>query len=159
MMKILDAMSVIAFLKEMKFQEGLEILSKKYELIIPLAVCLEVKKSPEKELLKQLTEKKVVKIVQVDAEKVAQLKKEVGGTLGDGESEAIIYAIEKKDGKKICLVSDDRFARKKFDKTINFKWTERLLEIMQENELITKEVYREKLDLLSHSTFYSRKKK
>lgn len=156
-MKIFDATAVIAFLVEMKCADSLEALSKHYEIIIPEGVADEIKKSPGKEILQNLEKHKVVKIVKVDQQIATQI---TNGhpQLHQGECEAIACAQTYRGEKKVCIVSDDSKARKIFQK-LNFKWTERLLDIMKEKGIIDSEKYASKINLLQNSPFYSRSRK
>ena len=153
-MKIFDATAVIAFLSDMNYPEGLEQLSKYYEIIIPQGVADEITKSPGKEILQDFAKQKVVKIVNVDPEKVTQIQNE-NPQLHRGECEAIVYGQTYAGEKKICIVSDDSMARKLFQ-MLNFKWTERLLDIMREKGIIDSDTHSSKIDKLKKSAFYSR---
>ncbi len=153
-MKIFDATAVIAFLNDMSFPEGIEQLSKHCEIIIPQGVADEITKFPGKKILKGFADRKVVKIVKVDQEKVTQIQNE-HPQLHAGECEAIVYAQEYSGKKKLCIVSDDSKARKIF-LMLNFKWTERLLDIMKEKGIIDSNTHSSKIDKLQNSAFYSR---
>jgi predicted nucleic acid-binding protein len=156
-MKIFDATAVIAFLVEMKCADSLEALAKHYEIIIPEGVAGEITKSPGKETLHDLAKHKVVNIVKVDQQRTNQI---MSGhpQLHKGECEAISYAQTYRGEKKVCIVSDDSKARKIFQK-LNFKWTERLLDIMKEKGIIDSEKHASKIRLLQNSPFYSRSRK
>jgi predicted nucleic acid-binding protein len=156
-MKIFDATVVIAFLSEMRCPDGLEALSKHYEIIIPAEVAAEITRSPGKEMLENLAKRKVVKIVEVDQQITSQVMRE-SPQLHQGECEAIAYAQTYSGEKKVCIVSDDSKARKIFQK-LNFKWTERLLDIMKEKGIIDPVEHASKMKLLQNSPFYSRNRK
>ncbi len=153
-MKIFDATAVIAFLSDMNYPEGLEQLSKYYEIIIPQGVADEITKSPGKEILQDFAKRKVVQIVNVDPEKVTQVQNE-NPQLHQGECEAIVCAQTYTGEKKICIVSDDSKARKIFQ-MLNFEWSERLLDIMKEKGIIDSYTHSSKIDKLKKSAFYSR---
>jgi predicted nucleic acid-binding protein len=156
-MKIFDATAVIAFLSEMRYPEGLEALSEYYEIIIPAGVAAEITRSPGKEMLEDLAKREVVKIVEIDQQIISQVMSE-SPQLHQGECEAIAYAQAYTGEKKVCIVSDDSKARKIFQK-LNFKWTERLLEIMMEKGLIDDSTYEAKTRKLQESPFYSKDKR
>ncbi len=156
-MKVFDTTAVIAFLKDMDFQDGFESLSKKYKLYIPAGVAAEVTKQPTKEKLSLLIEKNLVKIVEVDQ---AAIKWMMGmhPQLGRGECEAIIYAEAQGNTGKICIVSDDKKARSKFGK-LNFKWTERLIQLMKEDGMIDEQTHAKLMEKLGQSAFYYKGRK
>ena len=154
-MKILDATTVIAFLSEMEFLEGLELLSKHYKLIIPQGVVDEITKNPGKEKLALLAKKGIVKIVNVDKNLAASIQN-AHPQLHSGECEVIAYTI--KTDHKNCIVSDDSRARN-FFQTLNFKWTERLLDIMKEKGIIDEKTHESKMAKLEKSSFYSRRQR
>ncbi len=151
-MKIFDATAVIAFLFEMEYPEGLELLSKHYKLIIPQGVVDEITKEPGKTRLEKLEEKNVVNVVKVDHDLATKIQKSYP-QLHSGECEAIAYALS--TDHKNCVVSDDLKARSFFQK-LNFKWTERLLEIMKERGIIDEATHNSKIEKLEKSPFYSR---
>lgn len=153
-MKIFDATAVIAFLSEMNCPDSMECLSKHYELIIPEGVASEIKKQPGKGHLQNLSKQGIVKIIRVDQNIVNRIQNE-HPQLHQGECEAIAFVESYKGGKKACIVSDDTKARKIFQK-LNFKWTERLLDIMKEKGMIDNSDYDKKREKLSESPFYSR---
>lgn len=150
-MKILDATTVIAFLSEMKCPEGLLTLSKHCKIIIPKAVANEIKKEPGRGFLLDLKQRSAVKIMSVDQEKVSKVLNE-HPHLGKGELEAVILAQSYAD-KNPYIVSDDRDARNIFH-TLDFKWTQELLEIMKERKMIDDHTYNHKKRSLEDSSFY-----
>ena len=156
-MKIFDATAVIAFLSEMNYPEGLIELSKHYEIIIPEGVASEIHNSPGKETLQGLAQRRIVKIVKVDPQRTAQIQNE-SPQLHLGECEGIAYVQAYSGEKKICIVSDDSKARRIFP-MLNFKWTERLLDIMKEKGIIDARTHASKMEKLQNSTFYSRSRK
>jgi len=156
-MKIFDATAIIAFLNDMDYPEGITELSKYYEIVIPEGVANEIKKSPGKEMLQDLAKHKAVKIIKVDQSKVNQILNE-HPQLHRGECEAIAFMQMYSGEKKACIVSDDSKARKIFQK-LNFKWTERLLDIMKERGIIDSDIHASISDKLQNSAFYSRRKK
>jgi len=156
-MKIFDATAVIAFLKDMDYSEGITKLSEHYEIVIPESVVDEIKKSPGKERLRDLVKKKAVKIVKVDQSEVDQMLKN-HPQLHRGECGAITLMQARSDKHNSCIVSDDSKARKSFQ-TLNFKWTEGLLDIMKERGMIDDETYASKSAKLQNSAFYSRGRK
>jgi len=156
-MKIFDATAVIAFLSEMRCPDGLEKLSRHYEIIIPEGVVGEITRSPGKEVLQDLANRKVVKIVKVDQQATSKVMNAYP-QLHLGECEVITYAQTYAGEKKTCIVSDDSKARKIFQK-LNFKWTERLLDIMKEKGIIDPKEHEAKTKLLENSPFYSRNRK
>ena len=156
-MKIFDATAVIVFLNDMDYSEGITKLSKHYEIIIPEGIADEIKKSPGKEILQDLAKQKVVKIVKVDQSKVDRILNE-HPQLHRGECEVIAFMHTYSGEKKACIVSDDSKARKIFQ-MLNFKWTERLLDIMKEKGIIDYETHSSKSDKLRNSAFYSRRRK
>ena len=154
-MKIFDATAVIAFLFEMEYPEGLELLSKQYKLIVPQGVASEIKKEPGKTLLEKLVGKKIVNIVEVDHDLATKIQKS-HPQLHSGECETIAYALS--TDHKNCVVSDDLKARSFFQK-LNFKWTERLLDIMKEKGMIDPNEHESKMKLLQNSPFYFKGRK
>ena len=154
-MKVFDATALIAFLSEMDFPDGLVELSKHYSLFVPTGVACEIKKSPGKERLKKLVDDKVITIVSVPEDKVQRMVREYP-QLHRGECEAIIWTSSQTTEKKICILSDDTKARKMFV-SLNFKWSERLLDIMLEKKLISPDNYTQKKVKLSNSSFYGRR--
>lgn len=152
-MKIFDATAVIAFLFEMEYPEGLELLSKYYKLIIPQGVADEITKEPGKTRLAKLKEKKAISVVKVDNDLATKIKKS-HPQLHSGECEAIAFALS--TDHKNCVVSDDLKARSFFQK-LNFKWTERLVEIMKEKGIIDDATHNSKIEKLEKSSFYSRR--
>lgn len=153
-MKIFDATTVIAFLSDMEYPEGITALSKYHEIIIPDGVAGEVKKSPGKEMLQDLVGRKVIKIVKVDPLKVERILNE-HPQLHKGECEAISFMETYSRGRENCIVSDDLQARKIFP-MFNFKWTENLLDIMRETGIIDDETHASKSNMLRNSAFFSR---
>ncbi|MEM3008185.1 MAG: hypothetical protein QXI71_04440 [Candidatus Bathyarchaeia archaeon] len=153
-MKIFDATAIIAFLSEMNCPDSMEVLSKHYDLIVPEGVAAEIRKEPGKGHLRNLSRRGIVKIVQVDQSLVKKIQNE-HPQLHNGECEAIAFVESYSGPKKICIVSDDYMAKKIFQK-LNFKWTERLLDIMKEKGLIDPSRYDEKMAKLAESPFYSR---
>lgn len=153
-MKIFDATAVIAFLSEMRFPEGFELLSKHYKLVIPKAVEAEIIKEPGKSYLAKLRKSKFVEVVTVDQELKQKIERS-NPQLGPGECEAIAYSITVQNERKNCIISDDLKSRKLYE-SLNFKWTERLLEIMKEKGLIDDSTYESKTRKLQESPFYSR---
>lgn len=151
-MKIFDATSLIAFLSEMKYPDGLRNLSKHYKLIVPKGVASEIRKQPGKKLLEDLQREKVLDLVSVDQQKLNEIQNE-NPQLHLGECEAITYAKFLSGTQKVCILSDDLKARKKFP-NLNFKWTERLLDIMKEKGLIDESDYKKKIQILQSSSFY-----
>lgn len=152
-MKIFDATAIIAFLSEMECPEGLELLSEHYKLIIPQGVADEITKEPGKTRLAKLKEKKVVSVVRVDEDLATKIQKS-HPQLHSGECEAIAYALSTDHNN--CIVSDDGKARNFFQK-LNFKWTEKLLEIMKEKAIIDDATFNSKKEKLEKSSFYSRR--
>lgn len=155
-MKIFDATAVIAFLSEMQCPEGLVKLSSNHKILIPKGVADEIKKPPGKEMLLDLHKQGVVKIVIVDQSMVSQMSKEYP-QLHRGECEAVLLAQSQAGRKAACVVSDDSKARKIFH-TLDFKWTEELLEIMRKRGMLDEHTYNIKNDRLQNSTFYCRRK-
>jgi len=153
-MKIFDATAIIAFLSEMDCPDSMEVLSKHYELVVPEGVAAEIRKQPGKEHLDNLSRRGIVNIVRIDQSLVQKIQNE-HPQLHRGECEAIAFVESYSGPKKICIVSDDSKARKIFQK-LNFKWTERLLDIMKEKGLIDHSKYDEKTAKLAESPFYSR---
>jgi len=153
-MKIFDATAVIAFLKDMDYPEGITKLSEHYEIVVPESVVDEIKKSPGKERLRDLVRKKAVKVVKVDQSKMDQMLKN-NPQLHRGECGTIVLMQAYPDKDDACIVSDDSKARKSFQ-TLNFKWTERLLDIMKERGMIDDETHASKSAKLQNSAFYSR---
>lgn len=153
-MKIFDATAIIAFLSEMECPDSMEVLAKHYDLIVPEGVAAEIRKQPGKGHLLNLSRRGIVNIVQVDQSLVQKIQNE-HPQLHQGECEAIAFVESYSGPKKTCIVSDDSKARKIFQK-LNFKWTERLLDIMKEKGLIDPSKYDEKMAKLAESPFYSR---
>ena len=156
-MKILDATAVIAFLSEMECPETLQELSKYYQLIIPEGVVIEIRRSPGKEMLKELIKKKNIQIVKVDHNRTIQMQKE-HPQLHSGECEVMTLAMSHADSKQISVVSDDLKVRKIFQ-NFNFSWTEQLLDVMKDKGMLEPNTYESKMNRLSKSPFYSRSKK
>lgn len=156
-MKIFDATAVIAFLSEMQCPDSLQELSKYYQLLIPHGVYAEIQKPPGKQMLEMLIKKQTIQIVEVDQNKATQLQK-LYPQLGRGECEAIVLAMSSNDPSNTCILSDDSKARKIFQ-SINFSWTEQLLDIMKTKNMIKSEMYQIKLKRLQKSHFYSRSKR
>lgn len=155
-MKILDATAVIAFLSEMQCPDGLIKLSHSCEILIPKGVADEIRRPPGKRMLRDLHDQGVVKIVIVDQAMVSQMSKEYP-QLHRGECEAVLLAQLQADGKKACVVSDDSKARKVFY-TLEFKWTEELLDIMRKKGMLDERTYNLKNSRLQNSAFYCRKR-
>ena len=155
-MKIFDATAVIAFLNDMDYSDGIIKLSKHYEIVIPEGVVGEIKRSPGKEILQDLIRQNIVTIVKVDQPKVDRILKE-HPQLHRGECEVIGFMQECSGKKKACIVSDDSKARKIFQ-MLNFKGTERLLDIMNEDGIIDDKTYTSKSEKLYNSAFYSRRR-
>ena len=122
-MKILDATTIIAFLNEMNYPDGLVKLSKHYEIVIPEGVVNEIKKEPSKVMLQNLIKRQIVRIVKVDQSHLSQLLK-MYPQLRQGECEAIVFMQAYSGSKKTCIVSDDLKAKTIF-KQLNFKGTSR----------------------------------
>lgn len=156
-MIILDATSVIAFLKEMNCPDSLEVLSKYEKLVILKGVVDEITKSPEKEILKELIKNKVISSVDAGSQLKNRIEKE-NIILHSGECECIAYAIMNHSNPNLSILSDDSKARKKF-KNLKFTWTEDLLEKMNRDDLIDQKTFDQKTQDLSNSPFYSKKVK
>ena len=156
-MIILDATSIIAFLKEMNCPDSLKILSKKEQLVVPLGVVDEITKSPEKEILNVLINNKFLSSVEVEPQLKNRIEKE-NITLHGGECECIAYAIINNSDPNLTILSDDSNARKKF-KNLKITWTEDLLEKMNSDNLIDQKTFDQKTKELSNSPFYSKKVK
>lgn len=151
-MKVFDATTLIAFLSDMRFPEGLEALSKRYKLVVPQAVADEIKKAPGRQLLRNLAKKGVVRIESVDPKIVEQIEKE-NPQLHKGECEVIAFAQSFDADDDVYLLSDDRLARNKFQ-NLNFKWTEELMNHMKARGIIDPATYDSKINELHHSPFY-----
>lgn len=151
-MKVFDATTLIAFLSDMMFPEGLEVLSKRYKLVVPQAVADEIKKAPGRQLLRNLAKKGVVRIESVDTKIVEQIEKE-NPQLHKGECEVIAFAQSFDGEDDVYLLSDDRLARNKFQ-NLNFKWTEELMNHMNARGIIDPATYDSKINELHHSPFY-----
>lgn len=152
-MKILDATTVIAFLSEMKFPEGLDKLSKYCKIVIPEAVANEITKCPGKQMLSDLVKQDIVEIVVVDQEKVSKELREYP-QIHKGECEAVILA-QSYGKENTYVVSDDKKARSIFQHICNFKWTKELLAMMKDMEIIDDCTYSNKIKTLKESPFYS----
>lgn len=150
-MKVLDATSLIAFLVDMKFPEGLVLLSKHYEIIVPEGVDKEIKKPATRSAFEILIKNKVISVVKVNQEKALEIQRE-NPQLHPGECEVIAFAIEH-EGKKMNLLSDDSKARSLF-KDLNFRWTQEVLSFMKDRDIISIDTYNEKLEELKNSSFY-----
>lgn len=154
-MKVFDATSLIAFLSDMKFPEGLELLSKHYCIIVPEGVAAEIKKSPSKALFKGLVDKGMVQLTKVDPAASQQIQSE-NPQLHLGECEVIAFALARNPGQPTAyLLSDDKVARNKFP-SLNFKWTEELLKHMEKKAIIDRGTYDKKINQLRSSSFYYR---
>jgi predicted nucleic acid-binding protein len=136
----------------MKFPEGLKALSKHYKLIVPEAVSAEIKKSPGKELLRDMVRENIVTIEKVNLARTTQIQNEYP-QLHTGECEVIAFAESRVGPEKVILLSDDRVARNKFP-NLNFKWTEELMEHMKVKGIIDPNTYDKKLNELQKSPFY-----
>ncbi len=153
-MKILDATAVIAFLSEMRCPEGIIELSKKTRIIVPEGVAREIVRPPGREVLLDLAKRGIVEIVKVDQAGVCQISDEYP-QLHRGECEVISF-VQKHTGD-LHVVSDDSKARKIFQ-TLNFMWTEELLDAMRKAGTISEDNYKIKRQRLQNSAFYSRRK-
>lgn len=152
-MKIFDATAIIAFLSEMKCPESLYELSKYYKLIISEGVFKEIRKPPGKAILQDMINRKIIELVKVDIDKVTQIQNEYP-QLHLGECEAITFAMLQKEQKNLYILSEDLKARKIFQ-NFNFSWTEQLLDVMKEKGIVNASIYKEKIDNLRKSPFYS----
>lgn len=150
-MKVFDATSLIAFLSEMNYPEGLVELSKYYKLIVPTGVALEIIKPHTKSIFNDLVSKKILLIVKVDPDHALTIQNE-NPQLHIGECEVIAFAIEH-SSEKAYLLSDDLKARKLF-KNLNFKWTEEVMQFMKERNIIDNETYNKRIEVLKKSTFH-----
>ena len=159
MVKIFDATALIAFLsaREMDFPEGIEQLAKGYPLIAPAGVVGEITKPVQREKLDELIKHGVIKVIDADATAVEAITNN-HPTLHRGESEAIAYAINCTGDEKVCILSDDLEARRRYP-ALRFTWTEELIGKMHEKSLIDGSTYTKLRDKLAKSTFYSRGKK
>ena len=153
-MKILDATAVIAFLDEMKCVDGIIKLSKHQDAIIPEGVADEIIKSPGREILQELISDHIVKIIYVDQLKVKQILNKYN-QLHRGECEVIVFAQTCNNIKDMCIVSDDKKAKKIFN-SLPFKRTSELLEIMNIKNIINNSEYKLKNKILDRSTFHSK---
>lgn len=153
-MKILDATAVIAFLSEMKCPEAIIELSKRTKIIVPEGVAHEIVRPPGKETLLDLAKRGIVEIVKVDQATVCRILDEYP-QLHRGECEAIALVQEHVGERHV--VSDDSRARKIFQ-TLNFMWTEELLDTMRKAGTISEDIYKIKHQRLQNSAFYSRRK-
>lgn len=151
-MKVFDATTLIAFLSDMRFPEGLKTLSSHYRLVVPQGVADEIKKSPGKELLRNLVKNGAIRIEATNSQLVAQIEKE-NPQLHRGECEVIAFAESFDGDDDVYLLSDDRLARRKFQ-NLNFKWTEELMEHMKARGMIDSATYDTKIKELYNSPFY-----
>ena len=151
MLKIFDATSLIAFLSEMNCPEALVKLSKHYKIVIPQGVANEVRKPPGKKRLQILLDQHVVDVVSVDHSKVTSIEKQ-HPQLHRGECEAIAFymSVARIDS---CIVSDDLNVIK-FRPPLNFKRTQKLLKVMEEEKIIDEKTHRLKIAKLKNSSFY-----
>jgi predicted nucleic acid-binding protein len=156
-MKIFDATSLIAFLWEMDFPEGIESLSHRHDVVIPRAVANEITREASKAKLAQLVRGGAVLVRDCPASRV-QVIREVNPQLGLGECEVLALREQMTSADQIYLVSDDRKARAKYPQ-YTWVWTEELLDYMSDRSLITSIKHRSLIERLTKSTFYSRSRR
>jgi len=154
-MKILDATTVIAFLREMDFADGLRRLSTLHRLVVPHAVVAEVSKPPSKELLSVLLRESVL-VERSPSTHAVQALRERFLALGPGEVECVVLARASAEDATPYVVSDDRTVRRHCP-DVRFIWTGQLLHYMLEHRLITSEEMEGLLGKLGKSSFYSRR--
>jgi predicted nucleic acid-binding protein len=156
-MKIFDATSLIAFLWEMDFSEGIESLSHRHVVVIPRAVANEVTRETSKSKLAQLVRVGAVLVRDCPVSRVQAIR-EVNPQLGLGECEVLALREQLTNLDHIYLVSDDRRARAKYPQ-YTWVWTEELLDYMSDRSLITSIKHRSLIERLAKSTFYSQSRR
>ena len=155
-MKIFDATSLIAFLWELDYPEGLRLLSLRHRIVVPSGVVSEVTRDRSRASLRALLAAGVIAeqaITESEVEKIRALHPQ----LGRGECEVLAIAENTDSKEPPVLVCDDKVARSKFP-NLRFVWTEELLDYMQRRGLIEEGQHKVLLERLAKSTFYSRVK-
>lgn len=156
-MKILDASSLIAFLWDLKWPDGIVRISARHEIVIPSGVASEVTRESAKAFLRDLIQNQVVRVVLCSPERVGTIRDE-NPQLGKGECEVLAFAETLTTAQRAYLVSDDKKARSKFPQ-YRWVWTEELLAYMRERALITQSDHRDLIGRLEASSFFSRSKR
>jgi predicted nucleic acid-binding protein len=153
-MKIFDATSLIAFLWELDYPDGLRLLSSKHRIVVPGGVISEITRDRSKAALNALLAEGVLSEQSVPELEVDEIRA-LHPQLGRGECEVLAVAGKSHPSEPPILVCDDRGARSTFP-MFRFVWTEELLDYMWRRGLIEETRHKMLLERLANSTFYSR---
>jgi hypothetical protein len=153
-MKIFDATSLIAFLGELNYPDGLRLLATRQKLLVTEGVVSEIKREPSRGYLSRLIDDGCLRSERVPEGEVGRLQR-LHPQLGLGECEILAWVQLRGNPPGTFVVSDDARARGKFP-AYAFVWTEQLLDYMRERGLIEEGKHRSLLEQLAKSTFYSR---
>jgi len=152
-MKILDATALIAFLRELDFEDGLRRLSTIHRLVVPTGVASEVKKPPASIRLASLLDEGVLVKRAAPTERVGELRTRFLD-IGQGECECVALSETLAAKESLVVVTDDKQVRKRVPGP-RYVWTQQLLVYMVKRGLLSLQSGEDLLRKLAASSFYS----
>jgi predicted nucleic acid-binding protein len=154
-MKVLDSTTLIAFLREMDFPEGLERLSKIHQLLVPHAVAVEIKKPPASTRMDELVRTGILIVREAPRQRVESLMHKFI-ELGPGECECVALWETVEHGVSARIVTDDKRIRIRVPGA-QYVWTQELIHYMVLQGLLEDRAAEEFLGRLAASSFYYRR--
>jgi len=144
---ILDASPIIAFFAEMREPEILFLLQRVgYDLVVPIAVSRhDIVREPSRTILAKSVASGSVSLLPPVAPDMLATFMNSHPSLGEGESEVILHAVEylSKGEEAVCIIDEKPARRVAADLGLHVKGTLGVLRTLQDSGLIGRRIWRD----------------